>query len=471
MTRIVEGIDSDNDREFLDLKDLLEGVKGKKPVPKRRVLDSKSVDRSIKKCANEKEQNYFWESEDSCGSTRERREKGKESTRAVERSVKKKRVLGKRDDNPLLRPIGKLAREERVRTVSSEVFSAKIGTKVAVENVKTRKVGEGRAAKAAPVEVEGEPIDEVGQEDGDDRTLDFEHLRASRAREPSFELSRARPMDVKATKQTGGVTFTGTNESRSATSKVDSDALLFGQDDGHQNLSGLDAAASRKGRGTPIESLATVKASNVNSTRQMGTMGATDKGKTKSAPVTITIDSEDDDPIQEEEPEQLLQSGISKSKRSRDPLPRTKSKFILTDTEEEDSIEDDDSDGMSDFIVSDNEPLDEDDSVFEVPPPATRSARKLFRGRRPMVSESEDDQGLDLEMGRLRVDDDVFGAMSGEVKEANLAEGEGGPRTKPPLKPLQMERPKDEGSLMRPSKKKSEALPPSSDIEDPFTLR
>jgi hypothetical protein len=61
----------------------------------------------------------------------------------------------------------------------------------------------------------------------------------------------------------------------------------------------------------------------------------------------------------------------------------------------------DDSDGMSDFVVSDSESLEDDESVVETLPP--RSARRLVQGRR--LAKSVEEYGeLGLKIGKLKLD-------------------------------------------------------------------
>jgi hypothetical protein len=69
---------------------------------------------------------------------------------------------------------------------------------------------------------------------------------------------------------------------------------------------------------------------------------------------------------------------------------------------------DGDSDGMSDFVVSDSESLEDDESVVENLPP--RSARRLVQGKRLAKSVEEEYGELDLKMGKLKLD----------VKDSNM---------------------------------------------------
>jgi hypothetical protein len=485
MTRLAE--DSDSDGEFPNLKDLLNGVKGKADVGRVKVCAVTRAGRSIRRNGKGKESDLGGAEEEVHEDVRE-----KVVPRAVERSVKKKRVLGKRDDNPLLRPITKSAREEHVRTTST-LFDAGSETS-RTKSVKYRKMGEGRSAKAAPVEVD-EPAEELAT-----RLLKVKAMKqrlrriAAEEKEPSLELKndilglgneskklpemesllprRGGEMSVtaiepkpQATKPKEGKTFTGMSKSRSIIAKVSSEKEHFGTESESEHVSEVDVATSKEDRETSTELWGTGNDSDIKTAKPYGTAAATETVTAKT--VTIIIDSEDDD-SNHEEPKELPASAVTKPRRRRDPPPRTKSKFILTDTEDEDSLEDEDSDGMSDFIVSDHESVEGDDSLMEIPPPPPRSARKLVKGRRLRMSESED-EGLDLKLERLTVnDDDVFGAIRDQSREPLTGEDEY------PIKhPTNGSRKAESKftAMKPPPRKEREVPPPSSNIEDPFTLR
>ncbi|KAH8791635.1 SprT-like family-domain-containing protein [Hyaloscypha finlandica] len=103
-----------------------------------------------------------------------------------------------------------------------------------------------------------------------------------------------------------------------------------------------------------------------------------------------------------------------------------------------------DSDGLSDFIVDDSTFLEEEDTVIEEPAP--RSVRRLVKGRKSNRVQVSDDEGLDLRMGKLKVEDDASKT-----------------KTKKCPKGIQFKIPRQS--------KNDEAAPASSDFEDPFTLR
>lgn len=128
-----------------------------------------------------------------------------------------------------------------------------------------------------------------------------------------------------------------------------------------------------------------------------------------------------------------------------------------------------DSDGLSDFIVDDSTFLEEEDTIIEAPPP--RSVRRLVKGRKLTRNEESDDEDLGLGMGKLKlgVEEDASTSLEKALKELDL-ENLGSDnedcweaRPKKGLKMKAPKRPKDE--------EEKKAAPPSSDIEDPFTLR
>jgi len=130
---------------------------------------------------------------------------------------------------------------------------------------------------------------------------------------------------------------------------------------------------------------------------------------------------------------------------------------------EEDLEQAADDEGMSNFVVDDSELLDEDDSVIEMPPP--RSTRKLVRGRRQTVEDSEDEE-LGLKMEKLTVrDEDLWNQLKatgkGEMEGKKKHAPEAGRRKKTFRKELQTAK---ELSGQKP-------LEMSSDLENPFILR
>ena len=130
----------------------------------------------------------------------------------------------------------------------------------------------------------------------------------------------------------------------------------------------------------------------------------------------------------------------------------------------EDDFEDE-SDGLSDFIVDDSALLEEEQLMVEKPAP--RPARRLVKGRRPVEDHLDKDQ-LDSRMRQLTVED----GLSRDLRdESGLNEDDALFRRSQASKPVgetrsKMSRPeKDKENA---SKKPSES---NSDSEDPFTLR
>jgi hypothetical protein len=123
------------------------------------------------------------------------------------------------------------------------------------------------------------------------------------------------------------------------------------------------------------------------------------------------------------------------------------------------------SDGLSDFIVDDSTFLEEEDTVIEEPAP--RSVRRLVKGRKPNRVQVSDDEGLDLRMGKLKVEDDASSTLDKALKELNLEDSDDGDLLETKIKKC----PKDIQFKIPRQSKNDEAAPASSDFEDPFTLR
>lgn len=142
----------------------------------------------------------------------------------------------------------------------------------------------------------------------------------------------------------------------------------------------------------------------------------------------------------------------------------------IFESDEEDFGEE--SDGLSDFIVNDSTFLEEEDSVIEMPPP--RSARRLVKGRRPAKDE-DDEEDLDMRMKKLAVDDEpvkksrkVSVEKHLEDFEDSFSDGQTIPRTKLPNRT----QPTASQARKEPiHRQNAPTIAPSSDIEDPFTLR
>lgn len=153
---------------------------------------------------------------------------------------------------------------------------------------------------------------------------------------------------------------------------------------------------------------------------------------------------------------------------------RVVSKPVLESEEDED--EDEESDGMSDFIVSDNSSLGEDeDEIVERMPP--RSTRKLVRGRRPQTDIYPVDE-LNLDMIKLTVED-PFDQLTVPTLETMMREFDDTREKKGTVKTRrgQVKEVSDDVYTKGEKPAKDIARPrrrlegQSSDIEDPFTLR
>jgi hypothetical protein len=180
------------------------------------------------------------------------------------------------------------------------------------------------------------------------------------------------------------------------------------------------------------------------------------------------------DPDQEELEESDAPPRKTVGSRSREPRKvASKSQSApatIFESDEEDFGEE--SDGLSDFIVNDSASLEEGDSVVEMPPP--RSVRRLVKGRRP-DRHGEDEEDLDLRMKKLTVDDETVKKSRKVSIEKHLEDFEdsySGSKTLPRTKLPKKTQTKTSQSRKEPAaEQKAQAMAPSSDIEDPFTLR
>ena len=419
-----------------------------------------------------------------------------EISRAVEKSVKKKRVLAKRDDNPLLRPLGKGAKDGLRGGMPVGLEDEKGGVKIKAG----KRTAVRKGAKAPVLKLDEDFSEKIGNVMGEENYDSFEkpshgnpvpeprqtkdtaprvtksshsgpqtlsHASEAQIQEPtrvqeindemqhvSEQISQTSLDETQQSSNVLGETLDQTY--RTQLQVLMEHPVMGGRGKRDDECGEIGFKEDRRGRMDGAEVI----------TQELAPESMVGMGKGKAVVVTVDLDSDDEEiPERQELLKELRGVEAQRPRKHREPAPRKKSKFILTDTEEEDSAEEEGSDGMSDFIVSDNETLEDedDDSVFEVPPPATRSARKLFRGRRPKLEDSEDESDLDLKMGRLRVgDEDGFGDV-GAKKQESRGLDEASPKEQPT---------KSKGALEPTLKmKKKEPQPSSSDFEDPFTLR
>ncbi|KUJ14725.1 uncharacterized protein LY89DRAFT_649201 [Mollisia scopiformis] len=164
-------------------------------------------------------------------------------------------------------------------------------------------------------------------------------------------------------------------------------------------------------------------------------------------------------------------SGLGMKARNTAPVS-SKAKTTKTTkvVEESDPEEHYDSEGLSDFVVDDSTFLEEEDSGIEMPPPPPRSTRKLVQGRRVKKDESFNDDDLDLELKKLTIKDDLLQEKELKVFVAEFSGEEDVPRKSVPRKLFEDVRIEPPRRLKDASPQKKYD-PPSSDIEDPFTLR
>lgn len=135
-----------------------------------------------------------------------------------------------------------------------------------------------------------------------------------------------------------------------------------------------------------------------------------------------------------------------------------------------------DSDGLSDFVMDDDSLFQEEDSEVQMPPPPPRSTRRLVQGRRMGKEESDDD--LDFDMKRLTIKDDLPKQKSKEVSHEMELKTLAADFTSEEDFPVKKRVPKKlfEDVRIEPPRRTKEPVPqkkcePSSDLEDPFTLR
>jgi hypothetical protein len=180
----------------------------------------------------------------------------------------------------------------------------------------------------------------------------------------------------------------------------------------------------------------------------------------------------DSDQEEREEPAAApKKTAASRSKESRKVASKCQPTSTSIFKSDEEDFEEE-SDGLSDFIVNDSTFLEEEDSVIEMPPP--RSVRRLVKGRRPAKDE-DDDEDLDMRMKKLAVDDEPVKKSRKVSVEKHLedfqdsfSDGQTIPRTKLPNRT----QPKASQPQKEPvPKQKTPTIAPSSDIDDPFTLR
>lgn len=138
----------------------------------------------------------------------------------------------------------------------------------------------------------------------------------------------------------------------------------------------------------------------------------------------------------------------------------------FSETDEEEQPSDDESDGMSDFIVDDDESLGEDDSNIEKIPPTLRSARRLFRGRRQVQEGKEESEDLEIKMERLDITvGDIMSNLEDSSHEVAISSEESDCEVSQPEKAYK-ESAKPTRGTKEAEKRASKAV---SDTEEAFT--
>jgi len=271
-------------------------------------------------------------------------------------------------------------------------------------------------------------------EDSEDEFPDLDKLLRgdipARGKEATGSTTRSR--------ETGNCEEKGTTKKKRALKRRDDNPLLkplaFQEDGGRRVKSRakpVERVLAERSRSKSVESEGMQEEAH-------GTTASRRNGK-KATPI---LDSDEDEEVENRVPS---------------TRPRSKGPVVL-DLETEDE-----SDGLSDFIVNDSTFVEEEPSENGIPLPSNppRSVRRLVKGRRRKAEDEE----LELDMKGLMVKDDTSDKIArdfGGSEDGNSifpARGsKGSQRTKSNAV-------KD---VPRPKKK---VLEPGSDIEDAYTLR
>lgn len=371
----------------------------------------------------------------------------------VVKEVKKKRVLNQRADNPLLRPLN-------ARSVSSDLSS------------KTTKTRIGRSKKAEVERDVAEDEEPVSRTKSRRYVIPAEEAISADEKavgKPSLKPSRGKPRvrdaseDLKLVQNTKSRSVTPLEEPAPDEEDKPTAKSRTRKADGSKQPRKAELKLElepEKDCGDPEEKLA--------SRSRPGKVVASKQQNARR----IVLDSELEDP-DSDKARPAANSKPSRITKSKQPKRRGQ----VLDSEGEEPEEVDSSDDLSDFVVNDSTFLECDDSLIEMPPLPPRSTRKLVQGRRWKKEEESDDDGLDLELKKLSIKDDVPIQGSRETSEVNDLEdfAEGYSDDEVPVKSVPR---KLFGDVrLDPPKKVNDSSPgkndyaPSSDIEDPFTLR
>jgi hypothetical protein len=415
MARIVEDIGSGSDDEFPSLEELATRGKAKAKAKSAAGKVKSPVKRNARM-----EEPRMQDRKDGDAKSRE------------EKARPKKRVLNQKSDNPLLRPFD---------SASSELLgegSRRKGRAVG------DKVGKKSVVKVPEVRLEDSRFGiDAEMEEQDENT-------AQPINDNPIESIEADDCDIKQIRKTKTQTKTArTNQVRKKVDEVT-----------------REARTSEGTSSTPVESIKS-EAENFSQVKKPARNKEAkkrvdeEKGEAKSSERSRQTPVESN----ESEDEDAKQIGMRVQDRQARKAVETNRARPPPNVESDEEDFGLGSDGMSEFIVNDSTFLEEEDSVIEEPAP--RSIRRLVKGRKFHRFEESEDEGLDLKVGKPKIEEDAFTTLDRALKELDLDDSDNvdllEPKTKKGSKDIRSKVPK------QPSGKK--VVPASSDIEDPFTLR
>jgi hypothetical protein len=289
-----------------------------------------------------------------------RKAEGGEEEAEKKKIVRKKRVLKQRDQNPLLLPWGKSDVSDSLDAGAVVLEEAKSGV-----GEKTRKEKQKKSAFEAYLDLERE------EQFGGDGVIALRKDVREGVSAPLFGLRTGKAVvrEERVSKLTEDVEKALKAEPsrmKKSAEKLKGNDLDFG----------LVEESELRQKTNPRKSM-TLK----------------EKGRLRERNLIIDVVGDEES----EDDQNVKLKTFRTRKLQRKSKEATPPFFDLEAEEVEDGQEsDEEDDGMSDFIVSDNE----DESVLETPPP--RTVRRLVQGRRP--GKKEDD--LENHMKNLTVDDD-----------------------------------------------------------------
>lgn len=359
-------------------------------------------------------------------------ENSMEQRSATEKGMRKKRVLGPVADNPLLRPLsgnfpaeGKAKTKKKTLARGEDERAFEMGVRAVDSRART-------GGRAGPPKTKPEASVRAKQFGSDSEKSKKAGTTKKMTFRKTVERIRSTPTpELKSDEEEVGIRRASQNTRRSkASSVVESDYETGYYDETVEKIE--EGIVTRR---KPIEKPMEKTYLNL--------------------PPTGDSDAED----------QEVRATTTKGKGSRKSPAKPLSRSIpQLDSDVEDSLLY--SDGMSDFVVDDDDSLEEEDTEIEVPPP--KSVRKLVRGRKPRIDDS-DEEDLELRMKNLTVERDSSSTLEKALKELDLEDSEDNISDKKPTKkPVEVNTKEPrQRKIIRPSA----TVLPSSDTEDRFTLR